>query len=71
MSKFVIDIPKEIEARIGEVASRLQISSDQAIINALGLLLVTDRKAREGLQLGFVRRNNEGKAEVVQIVTDI
>lgn len=71
MSKFVIDIPKEIEARIGEVASRLQISSDQAIINALGLLLVTDRKAREGLQLGFVRKNNEGKAEVVQIVTDI
>jgi hypothetical protein len=67
MSRFTIDLSKEIDERLTDIAKRNGVTKAEAMRRAFALLAVADEEKQKGkgFSLGIVRENPERGLEAV------
>lgn len=57
MSKFIVSLSYDINARLTEISNKEGITKSEAIRRAMALLSVVQREKDKGNSLGIVREN--------------
>ncbi len=64
MPRLTVDLPKEIDMRLTEIASKAGISKAEAMRKAFALLSVADTEQAKGNSLGIVREDDTNGHEL-------
>ncbi len=60
MPRLTVDLSKEIDAHLTEIANKKGISKAQAMRKAFALLVVAEQESAKGNSLGIVREDPDG-----------